>query len=203
MHDTKRRAFPSATMPVVAQPSQSSQRPKRMFWTLISVTTLVTIGGATVWILSQAGVIQSFWATLCGIIFAVLGFLLTALQLIAQFTPTPTTSTPISGSRQLGRDLPSGTTRNKGAIAVLVNNQLAGSTIYLSKGFDRAHMTPISVANIGERNMDGQFLLVGFFPTLEPGNYTIYTHTREYIDNVSVRAGHMTVVDWRQARPLL
>ncbi len=206
MSDTNTsRKFLPATMNIVAQRPRPPQRPWHSRWALISITAVLMLGGAIIWILSLDGIIQSTWAGLCGAVFTVLGAFLTLLQLIVQLTSAPAATSPAAALTQHHQaqrgGLSPGTTRHTGAIAVFVKKQLAGSTIHLSREFDTIHLNPIAAANVSERSMDGRPLLVGFFPALEPGPYTVYIHLQGYISNVTVHAGQVAEVDWRPVQP--
>jgi hypothetical protein len=140
-----------------------------------------------------------------GIVFTLLGVLIAFLQWQPQSRFEVQAQTRgVSFDKQGGlcfyeqiEGMAPGISKIKGAIVVYTNKDLRGSTVNLSFGFHSS--TPkVDVASsvIGrKRNRSTIYLTV--FSSLEPGNYTIYTDSQEFVTRVSVLSGRVAEVDWR------
>lgn len=185
---------------------QHAYRYKRKRVILIITVTLLIVGGTVVWILNVNT--RSPWSSMLGIVCTALGLFLGFLQWYVQAFPEIACSTPISPTREIERwrlpqigGVAEAATRNKGALIIYTRKQLRGTTINLSHGFDTEHSEACAATNVVERKIDDCTVFTGVFPLLEPGNYTVYTNTRQFLSKVTVSPGYITEIDWRYTYP--
>lgn len=168
---------------------------------LIIVAIPIIVGGTVIWIMNAAGTIGGSWATVLGPVFAALAVLLGLLALpLGRLRSRKHVSTlPVPLQKQFvqikGVDL--GINEHRGALLVKVKKQLRGVSINICRGFDNVELKAASAANATEREVDGRIIIVSIFPSLEPGNYTVYTNSREYMARVTIHAGAVETVDWQ------
>ncbi len=91
-----------------------------------------------------------------------------------------------------------------GALVVYVNKDFQGQTVE-AKGLPNHY-----AANIVERRINGELTYAAFFPRVKPDNYwldcrmysTHYSSEYNLTAQVTVFAGHVAEVDWRNERKL-
>ena len=163
---------------------------------LIAITLIAVCSGALIWILSQIGIINTVWATICSVLFATLAVLLALFGFIVSPAKPQDSGTVKTDKRPYAHRFLH-VAKDKGAIVVYAGKSLVGATVQLSSGFDITQLNPVSAASIIERKIENQTLFLAMFPIVELGNYTVYTESRKQPSSVSVFAGYITEVDWR------
>lgn len=160
-----------------------------------AIIILLVIGGTVLSILNVQNIIPGLWSGIFGVLSSALGILLALFEL-------PKLSLRRAGKRSLQKkesllELPN-IDKDKGAIVVYTRKHLRGSTINLCRGFTSVNLKPEKAASVVERPLDSQgTALIAIFTLVEPGNYTIYSESQEFIAKVTVDGGVLVEIDWR------
>ncbi len=169
-----------------------------MVLTSLAIVVLMTI--AVIWIANPG----SMLANVFGTGFTLLGILIAFLQWYAQ----PQVAVPVQAGTisALEHGQPSyeqiegvtlDVTKRKGALIVYTKRNLRGSTINLSFGFHNSNLKTDLVSSVIGRKKKGSTVYVAVFPSLEPGDYTVYIDSQEFVTKVSILPGRVAEVDWR------
>lgn len=167
-----------------------------------------------IWILNILGSIPGPWSGIFGAFFTILGVLLGLIPLLAssdgrsvkKLLVEPMATHSQWNHHGLLEDVILGMNDQRGSLVVYVRPYLRGSTINLCAGFSRVDLKVDIASSVVARRINGRpfrwlgirrIAFVAVFPSLEPGNYTVYTESREFIASVTVLAGLVTEIDWR------
>lgn len=185
----------------VPDPQQDGRRRRfRLILTSLAIVVLMTI--AVIWIANPGSVLASMFgigSALLGILIAVLQWhpqpRLAAVQV--QAAAIPAMEHGLHSYEQI-EGVTLDVTKRKGVLIVYTKRNLRGSTINLSFGFHNSgNLRADLVANIVARKRNGRTVYVAVFPSLEPGDYTVHTDTRELVTKVNILPGRVAEVDWR------
>jgi hypothetical protein len=167
-------------------PLPNSQPRWRLYFLLAAL--FLSIGGASIWILSLFHLLAASWANVISVIFAAVGVILALVQWLWPSPPlTSTVSPPVSPSI--------------GTLHVKVRQQLCGTTIYADRGF---HPTPSHThlaANVIEQRNGNLMEFLAEFPDIACENYTISSTSHEPIAYITILPGRTTLIDWRYITP--
>jgi hypothetical protein len=195
-----------------SSPHRGPQNPKSLAFLVVAILLI-----AGVWILNILGSIPGSWSGIFGAIFTVLGVVLTMIPLLSSSSgklPAQNTDAPVIIYSPLNHHghlegIIHDVNDPRGALIVYVKRYLRGSTINLCSGFSSVDLRVDAASSVVARRIDshlpfllrwlglGNVIFVAEFPTLEPGNYTVYNESREFIAKVTIYAGRVTEIDWR------
>ena len=162
--------------------------------------------------LNILGSIPGPWSGIFGAFFTILGVLLGLIPLLAssegppkRFLVEPMMTHNQWNHHGLLEDVPLDMGDQRGSLVVYVKRYLRGSTINLCAGFSRVDLKVDVASSVVARRINSplrwlgirHIVFVAVFPSLEPGNYTVYTESREFIANVTILARLVTEIDWR------
>lgn len=188
------------------QEPQHKKRHRLKHQAFLLVIVLLLLVGTIIWILNIQGLVPGPWSSIVSAICTVAGVLVALLQW-HQPSLEKIPSEPI-GSPPFRKRLPHvqleainlGVNRRKGALLIKVKKKLVGLTVNLCYGFNN----PVTCADIASsvvlRRVDNAPTFVAIFPALEPGNYTVAVHSTQYRTNVTIQAGQIAEIDWRQRK---
>ncbi len=189
----------------VHDPQNHRQRPP----IFVFIIVLMVIGGASLWILNIQGIVPGPWSSILGVIFTSLGVLLALFQWhFLNTSETSQASAPLPPALHQQRrhakkeSFHLDVNRRRGALIVKVRKNFLGVTVYLCRGFEDVGQKPDAASNVIERKIDGHYIFAAVFPFLEPGNYTVYLNSQEYVSKVTVYGNLIVEVDWRLRPPL-
>lgn len=182
------------------------KRPGQRRKIFISVAVFMIMGGAIVCVLNILGYVQGPWSSIFGVFATVLGIVFTIPQGTLASSENPLLSSnlvEIAANQPLRRDIEIhgislGLGENRGALIVKVNRQLCGSTIILCYGFDNVSLIAHLATNVEKYRIDGHSVFAAIFPSLEPGNYTVYIDSQEYRSKETIYAGWISVINWQK-----
>ncbi len=187
------------TVQVSEQQPPGGRRRKRLLLTVLALVFLTGI--ATIWMFSAGGNLP----TVFGIVFTLLGILIAffqwqlpvSVEAQAGTAGVPTGESPPSSLHEQAQGMVLGVSKHKGALVIKTRKELRGSTINLSFGFDRSSPKADLASSVVAQRWKGSTAYVAVFPSLEPGNYTVYTDAREGLTKCSVFPGRVEEIDWR------
>lgn len=176
------------------------QRPFQRHFLLPGILFLL-ISGIIAWILNAIGLLLGPWSSILVIVFTGLGVIIPLLQwwwsppigIVAE-----TQSPSFIQQRLSSMHAHLGVSKRKGALIVKAERVLRGTTIHLYRGFDRDDLHPDMASNIVLRKIDGSFICIAIFATLEPGSYTVSAYGTELKTNVTIQAGQIAEIDWQR-----
>ena len=215
MESIQNQPEPSSLMAEQVRNPHVHQPPNQRRFVFRMLAILLVAGGSIVWILNIVGVIPGPWSSIFGVIFAVIGVILGIFPPSSHETRVqPANSSVHQSSVQHNyhiqlEGVTFGIDDQYGALVVFVKSYLRGSTINLCRGFHSVDlMSERAAIVVGHRKFDHVLWLyrvLNFYPVvyaavfsaLEPGNYTVYSESREFIGRVTIPVGQVTVIDWQ------
>ncbi len=190
----------------VQVPDQQQSSRRRGRWNrlvLISIAIVFLAGVGTIWMVSIGSVLSG----ILSIVFTLLSILIAFLQ----WQPQPRFEAQVQakevsvggqGQRQFYEEIEGvvlEVNKRKSALIVYARKDLRGSTINLSFGFHNSLdslKVDLALGMIG-RKRKGSTIYTAVFSSLEPGNYTVYTDSQEFMTKVSIFPGRVEEIDWR------
>lgn len=192
------------------EPQDEMQQTQKYLMLLIFVIVLLIVG-AIIWALSAAGLVKGPWSGLFGPVFTAIGAIATVVGVVTALfqrnhpssteAPSHTPPPPLLRSHvwsvRTGNETILGKHRCRGALIVIGNKKLSGSTVHLYHGFDRNSSRADVASNIVWCRVDGSPAYAAIFPDLKPGRYSVSIHPIGPRTNVTIKARRIAEIDWR------
>lgn len=165
----------------------NEERRKRF---ILLLAFLIIAVGIVIGIMNIESILPGPWINILQILFTGIGLLLALFQLgLGSQAHMPL--------QELKRnDIDLCTDKHRGALIIRAKKQDRGTSMTLHCGFDLNQQGPKAAATVSYQTINGRSLLIGVFPSVEPGNYTIISSSGSSAQ-VTVYPEQVTEIDWR------